>query len=159
VEDGGPDYEGMRQDASIIFSALATDVDFSKTFGIKILEGKDFSGAPVDSSTMMFNKAAIAAMGIKNPVGMKIRYGGKDYTVIGITDDVTIESPFKPVDPLMMFYNKDFSSRVSIRLKDGADLKKSIAPIEKFLTGTIPLFHSITNLLTRNFQRSSSTNI
>ena len=42
---GGPDYEGKRRDASIIFSALATDVDFTKTLGIKVIDGRDFTGA------------------------------------------------------------------------------------------------------------------
>jgi ABC-type antimicrobial peptide transport system permease subunit len=126
---GGPDYEGKPANASIIFSALATDVDFSKTFGIKMLQGNDFSGAPVDSSTVLLNKAAVTAMGVKNPLGLKIRLGGRESTVIGVTDNVVMESPFAPVAPVMMFYNKDFSSRVSIRLKDGADLEKSIASI------------------------------
>lgn len=137
---GGPDYEGKRQDASIIFSAIATDVDFSKTFGIKILEGKDFSGAPVDSSTMMLNKAALTAMGVKNPIGMKVRYGGKEYSVIGITDNVVMESPFKPVDPVMMFYNKGFSAVTSIRLKNTSQLNKSIATIESIFNRYNPSF-------------------
>ena len=137
---GGPDYEGKRPDATIIFSALATDVDFSITFGIELLEGKDFSGVPADSSHMMLNKAAVTAMGIKNPVGMKMRYGNTNYNVIGVTDNVIMESPFKPVDPVMMFYNKDFSSFVSIRLKDQADLKKSIASIENIITRYNPAY-------------------
>ena len=113
---------------------------FSKTFGIELLEGKDFSGVPADSSHMMLNKAAVTAMGIKNPVGMKMRYGNTNYNVIGVTDNVIMESPFKPVDPVMMFYNKDFSSFVSIRLKDQADLKKSIASIENIITRYNPAY-------------------
>jgi putative ABC transport system permease protein len=137
---GGPDYEGERPDATIIFSALATDVDFSKTFGIKVIEGKDFAGVPADSSHMMLNRAAVAAMGVKSPLGMKLRYGNTEYNVIGVTDNVIMESPFKPVDPVMMFYNKDFSSFVSIRLKDDADLKKSIASIESIITKYNPAY-------------------
>ncbi|HUQ65993.1 MAG TPA: ABC transporter permease [Flavitalea sp.] len=137
---GGPDFPGKREDASIIFSALATDVDFSKTFGIKVIEGQDFTGAPVDSSTMMLNKAAVAAMGIKNPIGMRMKYAGKEYNVIGITDNVVMESPFKPVDPLMMFYDKDFSSVVSIRLKEGAQIKISLTKFEKIFARNNPAF-------------------
>jgi ABC-type antimicrobial peptide transport system permease subunit len=137
---GGPDFEGKRQDANIIFSALAADLDFTKTFGIKVLEGRDFTGAPVDSSSVMLNKAAVAAMGVKNPVGMKLRYGGRDINVIGITEDVTMESPFKPVDPLMMFYEKNYSSFVNVRLKDDARLQQSLAEIEKVFAKLNPAF-------------------
>jgi putative ABC transport system permease protein len=136
----GPDYEGKRQDASIIFSALATDVDFSKTFGIKVAEGKDFQGVPADSGHVMLNKAAVAAIGIKNPLGMKMRYNNREYTVTGITDNVIMESPFKPVDPVMIFYDKNFSSVVSVRLKDGADLKRSLAAIESIFTKYNPAY-------------------
>jgi ABC-type antimicrobial peptide transport system permease subunit len=137
---GGPDYEGRREDASIIFSALATDVDFSKTFGIKVVEGKDFQGVPADSGHMMLNKAAVAAMGIKNPLGMKLRYNNREYNVTGVTDDVIMESPFKPVDPVMMFYDKNFSSIVSVRLKEGADLKTSLGAIESIFTKYNPAY-------------------
>ena len=149
---GGPDYEGKRPDASIIFSALAADVDFTKTLGIKVIEGRDFTGAPVDSSSMMLNKAAIAAMGIKNPLGMKVRYGGRDYNVTGITDNVVMESPFKPVDPLMMLFDK-YSSVVSIRLKDGADLNKSLASFEGIFNKYNPAFPFDYNFVDEEFSK------
>jgi putative ABC transport system permease protein len=150
---GGPDYQGKRQDASIIFSAISTDVDFAKTFGIKIIEGKDFSGVPADSSHMMLNKAAVAAMGIKNPLGMKLRYNRREYNVIGITDNVVMESPFKPVDPVMTLYNNEFSSIVSIRLKDGADLKKSLALIENIFTKYNPAYPFDYNFVDDEFSK------
>jgi putative ABC transport system permease protein len=137
---GGPDYEGKRQDASIIFSAIATDVGFSKTFGIKVVEGKDFDGVAADTGHVMLNKAAVAAMGVKNPLGMKLRYGGTEYNVTGITDNVVMESPFKPVDPVMTFYNSNFSSFVTIRLKDDAKLQKSLASMEKIFNQYNPAF-------------------
>ena len=71
---------------------------------------------------------------------MKLRYGGKEYNVIGITDNVVMESPFKPVDPVMMFYNKDFSSVTSIRLKNSSELNKSIATIESIFNRYNPSF-------------------
>jgi putative ABC transport system permease protein len=135
----GPDFEGKRADATVIFSALATDVGFSKTFGIKMIQGNDFSGQPVDSATMLLNKAAVAALGIKNPVGMRMRYG-KDYTVIGVIDDVIMESPFKPVDPLMVYFDKNYSAMVNIRLNENAQVKKAMAAIEDIFKKYNPSF-------------------
>ena len=105
-----------------------------------MVEGNDFAGVPADSSHMMLNKAAVAAMGLKNPLGMKLRYGNTDYNVTGITDNVVMESPFKPVDPVMMFFNSNFSSVVSIRLKDDAQLKSSLAAIENIFTKYNPAY-------------------
>jgi hypothetical protein len=45
----GPDYTGKPADQNIIFNGLSADVDFTKTMGIKMLQGKDFTGTPADS--------------------------------------------------------------------------------------------------------------
>ena len=83
----------------------------------------------INESSMLLNKAAVEAMGLKNPVGMKMRYG-KDFTVIGVTDNVIMESPFKPVDPMMVYYDPGNSNNISIRLRDGVQPQKALASIE-----------------------------
>jgi ABC-type antimicrobial peptide transport system permease subunit len=134
-----PDYEGKPDDANIIFSGMLADVDFTKTMGIKILEGKDFSGTPSDSSAMLLNKAAVEAMGLKNPIGMQMRYG-KNFTVIGITDNVVMESPFKPVNPLMVLFNNDNSAYVSLRLNKGVQPQRGLQEIENIFKKFNPAF-------------------
>lgn len=130
----GPDYQGRPEGQTIIFNGLSSDVDFSKTMGIKMLAGKDFSGMPVDSSSMLLNKAAVDAMGLKDPVGMEMRYGPRKYTVIGVTDNVIMESPFKPVEPLMVYYQPNNSYNLSIRLNNNVQPQKAIAAIQKIFT-------------------------
>lgn len=130
----GPDYQGKPEGQTIIFNGLNADVDFSKAMGIKMLAGKDFSGMPVDSSSMLLNKAAVEAMGLKNPVGMEMRYGPRKYTVIGITDNVIMESPFKPVEPLMVYYQPDNSYNLSIRLNNNVQPQNAVASIQKIFT-------------------------
>ena len=124
-----PDWEGKPADGEIIMAGIATDVDFTKTMGIKVLKGKDFSGTPSDSSAMLLNKAAVEAMGLKNPIGMQMRYG-QNYTVIGITDNVVMGSPYQPVDPMMVFFDPNNSSSISLRLNNEAQLQKSLQSIE-----------------------------
>jgi predicted permease len=124
-----PDWEGKPADLKMIFACMFTDVDFTKTMGIKMLQGKDFSGSPSDSSAMILNKAAVEAMGLKNPVGMQMRYG-KNYTVIGVTDNVIMESPFKPVDPMMIYFDPANSNSISIRLDKSAQPRKALSSIE-----------------------------
>lgn len=126
----GPDYDGKPADQSIIFAGLTADVDFTKTMNIKILQGKDFSGTPSDSSAVLLNKAAVDAMALKSPLGMQIRNNGRPFTVIGVLDNVIMESPFKPVDPMMVYYNPGPSNAISIRLNNATSPKKALASIE-----------------------------
>lgn len=126
---GAPDYEGKPANAQIIMGGLAVDVDFSKTMGVKMLQGKDFSGSPADSAYMIFNKAAVDAMKLKNPVGMQMRYG-RNYTVIGVADNIIMTSPFEPAYPMMIIYDGSSSSMNTLRLKDGVAPQKAIASVE-----------------------------
>jgi ABC-type antimicrobial peptide transport system permease subunit len=125
-----PDWDGKPSNANIIMTGVTTDVDFSKTMGIKILLGNDFSGTPSDSSAMLLNNAAVEAMGLKNPIGTQMRYGRRAYTVIGVTDNVIMESPFKAVDPMMLYFNPANSNSVSIRVSQSAGLQKALQSIE-----------------------------
>lgn len=125
-----PSWEGKPADLSIIFSGLMTDVDFTKTMGVKMLEGKDFSGTPSDSASIILNKAAIEAIGLKNPLGKQFRYGDKAYTLIGIADNIVMESPFTPVNPLMIYYTTSYINIISLRLNKAISPQKALSSIE-----------------------------
>ena len=125
-----PDWDEKPAGTAIIFCGQAADKDYAKTLGIKMLEGKDFSGTAADSGTMLLNKAAVDAMHLVNPIGHILRYGPRKFTVIGVTDNVVMESPYKPVDPLMIYYQPFNTANISIRLNKGASPQKAIAAIE-----------------------------
>ena len=126
---GAPDYNGKPANSQIIMGGLGTDVDFAKTMHVKILQGHDFLGTPADSTSMLLNKAAVDAMKLKDPIGMQMRYG-KNYTVIGVTDNVIMTSPFEPPYPMMMVFDGSHSSMNTMRIKDGVAPQKAIAFLE-----------------------------
>jgi putative ABC transport system permease protein len=128
-KSGSPDYDGKTANGDIIFSGLNADVDFTKTMGIKIIQGRDFKQTPGDSSVMLLNKAAVEAMKLKNPIGMEMRYG-KKYTVAGVMDNIVMASPYDPVEPLMIYYDPNSSSMVNVRFKDGVTPQAGIKAME-----------------------------
>jgi putative ABC transport system permease protein len=125
-----PHWEGKPADVNIIVTGFSTDIDFAKTIGVKILQGKDFSGLPSDSSAMMLNEAAVVAMGLKNPIGMQMTSGDKAFTVTGVTGNVVMESPFKPVEPMTIYYQPQNANIVDLRLNQSAQLQKALQSIE-----------------------------
>jgi len=129
-----PDWEGKPPGASMIVGGTSTDVDYAKTLGMKMLQGHDFTGTASDSSAMLLNKAAVDVMGLKNPIGMQmIRHGRttRKYTVIGVTDNVVAESPYQPVNPMMIYYNPFWSGTISLRVSDGVLPQKALSAAEK----------------------------
>ncbi|MCB0666927.1 MAG: ABC transporter permease [Saprospiraceae bacterium] len=113
-----PDWPGKNPEVGILFCGLTADEDFTGTLGIKILEGREFSGMPSDTSSVLLNDAAIKAMDFQDAVGQKIKYGNEEYTVIGILDNVIMESPFESVEPLMVYYGAGPGGYINIRLKE-----------------------------------------
>ncbi len=125
-----PDWNGKPPGISIIFSGIRTDMDFARTMGIKILQGHDFAGMPSDAASILLNRAAVDAMGLKNPVGTEIRFGDDKYTVTGVTENVIMESPFQPVDPMFTFYNPRATGVITLRLNEGMLPQKALPFIE-----------------------------
>jgi putative ABC transport system permease protein len=135
-----PDWDGKPAGGELIVASMATDIDYTKTMGVKIIEGKDFSGVPADSSNMIINEAAVKAMQLKNPVGTQLRYGSNKYTVIGVTSNVIMESPFKAVDPMLVYFDPNNSNSINIRLKSSVKPQDALKPIETVFKKYNPAF-------------------
>jgi ABC-type antimicrobial peptide transport system permease subunit len=125
-----PEWEGKPENLQILFANLNVDENFLVAMDVKLLNGKNFSGAPSDSSAMLLNRAAVEVMGLKNPVGKQIRYEGKAYQVAGVTNNIIMESPFQPVDPMMVFFDPNKAPYISIRLNSAARVKNVLESVE-----------------------------
>jgi len=135
-----PDWAGKPAGMNLLVSALRTDADFTKTMGIKMIAGKDFSGAPADSANMMMNASAVKAMGLKDPVGMALTYNKRKYTLTGITSDVVMSSPYKPVDPMIIFYRPHHSNYISVRLNKDVRPQQALSSLEVIFKKLNPAF-------------------
>lgn len=125
------EWAGMDPGKRVNFSTIASDYDYTATMGIKLLAGRDFSrDFKSDSSAVLINQAAADVMGMAEPVGKQLDLWGGKYNIIGVMDNVVMDSPFQPVAPLILVFQPDWSSTVSIRLEKTDDLKRSIAKVE-----------------------------
>ena len=126
-----PDWDGKPAGAQLIVAGMSTDIDYTKTMGVKIIEGKDFSGVPADSANMLINEAAVKAMGLKNPIGTQFGKGTNKHMVIGVTSNIVMESPFKAVDPMLVYFDPRNSNSINIRLKTSVKPQQALKAIEK----------------------------
>ena len=124
-----PDWDGKPAGGELIVARMATDIDYTKTMGVKIIEGKDFSGVPADSANMLLNVAAVKAMQLKNPIGTQLRYGNYKFNVIGVTSDIVMASPFKAVDPMLVHFSSNNINSINIRLTASSKPQQAIKAI------------------------------
>lgn len=124
------DWPGKPADLKVIFSTIATEYDYTRTMGIKMIEGRDFSeDFPSDTSAIIINKAALDVMGLEDPIGETVDLWGSKRQIIGITENVLMGSLFQEVAPLMMVKIPDWVSAVTIRLKETDDLQASLTQV------------------------------
>ncbi len=124
-------WPGMEPGRKVDFTTIATEYDYTSTMGIKMLEGRDFSpDFKSDSMAVVVNKVAADLMGLKNTVGEKIEMWDQKWTIIGIMDNVIMDAPDRPIDPLVMVFSPAWSSTITVRIEPTDDLPKAVAAVE-----------------------------
>jgi ABC-type antimicrobial peptide transport system permease subunit len=95
-------WPGKNAGETVEMGNIFVSEDYFKTVGMRIKEGRNFSGSN-DSTSVIFNETAISRLRIKNPVNQKIKYGDKEYTIAGVVKDALMLSPFSAADPTMFY--------------------------------------------------------
>lgn len=91
---------GLRQS----FGENSVDHNFTKTFGLKLLAGRDIDVASnaTDTSAILLTEQAAKIMNFKNPIGQTIKSWSGDYHVVGIVKNYVAISPFAPSLPIII---------------------------------------------------------
>lgn len=137
----GLDWEGKNPDDEILFENVASNFQLIETMGAEMAEGRTFSeDFASDSSKVIFNEAAIRAMGLENPVGKIIRLWDKyDLEILGVVKDFHFQSLHSEVNPLFFRLNPRNTWNIMIRLEAGKE-KETLAALEKFYRDFNPGF-------------------
>lgn len=151
------DWPGKTEGQEILFSRVVTGYDYAKTMGIKMIEGRDFLPTfASDTSAIILNKAAVNVMGLENPIGAQVNLWSKQWTVIGVIDDVLMASPFKEVQPGFFVLDTEWSEVVTIRLDKTEDLENTLAQTQAVFKKLNPSFPFEYKFVDEQFARKFS---
>ncbi len=151
-------WPGKPEDLKVIFSTIATEYDYTKTMGIKLLEGRDFSeDFKNDTASIIINKAGLDLMGLKDPIGQKLDIWGGQKELIGVVDNTLMGSPFKAVSPMFMIFNPKWISAVAIRLSKTDDLQASLKKVEEVFKALNPAYPFEYSFADVEFQKKFTT--
>ncbi|MCC6287600.1 MAG: ABC transporter permease [Chitinophagaceae bacterium] len=128
----GWEWQGSKPtDKTTGINTIATEYNFTKTFGIKMIAGRDFSnGYATDSTAVLLNQSAVKLMRLKNPVGEIIKHNGQNITVIGVVPDLQMQSPFQSVAPLIIRFASDWVNALIVRVNSSVSMSKAINTIK-----------------------------
>jgi putative ABC transport system permease protein len=125
-------WEGKNASDDILFELVIVNYDMLETMSVKLAEGRFFDRALHDDTTrVIFNEAAIKAMGLNNPLGKTVSLGGElDLEIVGVVKDFHFESMHSEISPLffMIFPENKWNipAKIMARIEVGKE-KETIA--------------------------------
>jgi putative ABC transport system permease protein len=132
--NGGFDWEGKDPNQAVSFPNNSVTWEYGKTVGWKIKQGRDFSRQfATDSAAFILNESAVQFIGLKDPVGKIIRWNDRPYTVVGVVEDMLVQSPYKPVRPSMWHISTEQENVFIIRINPKSSMSDALAKIEAVL--------------------------
>ena len=147
IAAGGISWLGNDPDYNPNFSLSEVDFDYFKTLQIGLVKGRSFSQEfASDSAAVVVNKAAVKVMGMQDPMGQQITLQGKNYTIIGVNQDVHRNSLHTPIDPVVTRIYTYLPFSLYIRTSS-ADLQGTLKTIEEEWYKIVPGFPFVYNFL------------
>jgi ABC-type antimicrobial peptide transport system permease subunit len=151
------DWDTKPKNEKVIFITIATELDYTKTMGIKLLQGRDFTNE-ADSSSILINKAALETMGMEEPIGAQVTvFGDRRVTIVGVIDNVVMGTPFRKPSPLFITYQPFWASAVTVRLEKTSDLQRALKKVEAVFTKFNPAYPFEYTFVDEEFKKKYTT--
>ena len=149
----GIEWEGKDPNDRTEFERVSVNYDFIELMGIEMKEGRTFSKDFGDEeSKIIFNEAGIKFMGMKDPIGKKVKLWDNDVEIIGVAKDFNFESFHEVVKPLFFFLNIKNCRNMMVRIEKGKE-QETIARLETFYKDFNPGFPFTYRFLDEDYQQ------
>jgi putative ABC transport system permease protein len=128
----GVDWEGKTPGYRIHWSVMSVDFDYIYTFGLEIVEGRNFSKemSTDTEAAYIINETGAAVLGYERAIGKKFSLWDTEGTIIGVARDFHIDSLHEQIEPLIIKVNPRWNSFVFVKISSN-NIRGVIAKIEE----------------------------
>ena len=145
----GFSWRGKDPNLSVDFGVVHTSLNYGKTIGWQVTQGRDFSDEfATDSSALILNEAAAHFIGIDNPVGEQVSWFGTPYHIVGVVKNMVMESPYDEVRPILFSLTRDGGDVAILKINPAMNVQTAlskIAPVFKKLNPEQPFEYKFTD--------------
>jgi putative ABC transport system permease protein len=115
------DWQGKNPEEKYLFAWASVGYDFAKTLNVPMVQGRDFSkNFPSDSTALIINETALKLIKYDNPIGKKMSFWGRSWTIAGVVKDFHFTSLHEPIRPLVMYLHENDSwGNALVRIEAG----------------------------------------
>jgi len=137
----GVNWDNKDPNLNVMFTQIGVGYNFTKTLGLKIVQGRDFSPAyGTDTINYLINETALSRLNYKDRIGRNFTMWGRKGKIVGILKDFHFRSLHEPIYPLIVrLREQEDYGNILIRAKAG-QTKEAIASIEKLCKELNPKF-------------------
>ena len=154
---GGVGWEGKNPEDVTYFEEVPVGYNMLETLGIEMKEGRTFSKEfGSDNSKIIFNEAAIKAMGLKDPIGKTVYHWSGNKEIIGVAKNFNFESFHEIVKPLLFKIAPEQTTKFMVKIEPGKE-KETISKLQKFYGSYNPGYTFDFKFLDEDYQAQYST--
>ena len=96
----GIDWPGRQPDEELQINPFIVNFDYLETFDINLAEGRSFDASfGNEQNKVILNEAAVASMGLENPIGTMLTIWNEEVEVIGVVADFHFQSMYIDIAP------------------------------------------------------------
>ncbi|WP_412468000.1 ABC transporter permease [Pedobacter sp. KLB.chiD] len=147
----GISWPGKNENDKILVNTRFTSIDLTKTTGMEIVQGRDFSKDYVDTANVLVNEAMVKVMGMKSPVGKMITWG-QPLRIIGVIKDYVMESAYQKPTPLLIAQNPDRATTLVMRLNAQHNISSAVNSISEVVKKINPAYPVDIKFVDDNFE-------
>ncbi|MBK8608877.1 MAG: ABC transporter permease [Chitinophagaceae bacterium] len=116
------------------------DENYLTNLGIKLANGRDFTGAADTLHSILVNESLVKDLGWQEPIGKRVKFpgdtSGRYLEVIGVMKDFHVKSLYNPIMPLILRYRPN-RREVQVKLAAG-NIGSAVADVEKTWKSIFP---------------------
>lgn len=123
-------WPGKAEDFKPLVMANRVSHEFGRTVGWKLLSGRDFSkDFATDTSSIILNEAAWKLTGLAQPIDQLVKWGEREYRVVGVIQNIIKESPFETIKPSFFVVSSTFTNVINIKLAANLGTSAALAKV------------------------------
>jgi ABC-type antimicrobial peptide transport system permease subunit len=133
-------WNGKSDDDGSLFTGMVGSMDFVKTYGAKLLMGRDLIHNNPDNIEYLINESAMKQMNMENPVGQTISFWGNSGTIVGVVKDFHFSSLKESIFPLVI-RSEGYAEFGTAFIKYNTDnVQQTLASLESLHASLNPAF-------------------
>jgi ABC-type antimicrobial peptide transport system permease subunit len=133
-------WNGKPEDDASLFTGMVGSMDFIKTYGAKLLMGRDLIHNNPENIEYLINESALKQMKMENPIGQTLSFWGNPGTIVGVVKDFHFSSLKESIFPLVIRSEGYAEFNTAFIKYDTDNVQQTLASLESLHASLNPAF-------------------